>query len=163
MAGAIAEVARDTLPPEFHRIDPRTARILLIEAGPRILPALSEKLSAYAERTLTRMGVEVLTSSPVTNCHARGVEVVGKRIDVGTIIWAAGVVASPVASWIGAPRDKPGRVLVDSDLSVPGSRDVFISGAGTQVDRGRASVRAPGSVGKNFTAEGARQESRPRP
>ena len=102
MAGAIAEVARDTLPPEFHRIDPRTARILLIEAGPRILPALSEKLSAYAEKTLARMGVEVLTSAAVTNCHARGVEVAGKLVEVGTIVWAAGVVASPVASWIDA-------------------------------------------------------------
>src|SRR5438067_2640605 len=128
MAGAIAEVARDTLPPEFHRIDPRTARILLIEAGPRILPALSEKLSAYAEKTLTRMGVEVLTSSPATNCHARGVEVAGKLVEVGTIVWAAGVVASPVASWIDARRDNAGRILVDLDLSVPGLRNVFVIG-----------------------------------
>ncbi|HKE41760.1 MAG TPA: NAD(P)/FAD-dependent oxidoreductase [Casimicrobiaceae bacterium] len=134
MAGAIAEVARQTLPPDFRRIDPRTARILLIEAGPRLLPALSEPLSAYAQRTLTRMGVEVLTSSAVTECHAQGVEVRGNLIAAGTIIWAAGVVASPAASWIGAARDKAGRAVVNPDLSVPGLPDVFIVGDAAAVN-----------------------------
>jgi NADH dehydrogenase len=134
MAGAIAEVARQTLPPDFRRIDPRTARILLIEAGPRLLPALSEPLSAYAQRTLARMGVEVLTSSPVTECHAQGVEVRGSLIAAGTIIWAAGVVASPAASWTGAARDKAGRAVVNPDLSVPGLPDVFIVGDAAAVN-----------------------------
>jgi NADH dehydrogenase len=128
MAGAIAEIARQTLAPDFRRIDPRTARIVLIEAGPRILPALPERLSAYAERALTRMGVEVLTSSLVTDCGQRGVEVGGRFMPVGTIIWAAGVVASPAAAWIGAASDKAGRVLVNSDLSVQGLPNVFAIG-----------------------------------
>ena len=128
LAGAIAEVARQTLPPEFRRIDPRTARILLIEAGPRILPALSERLSAYATKVLGRMGVEVQVSSPVTNCEPRGVEIRGNLVEAGTIIWAAGVVASPVASWLGTAHDKAGRVPVEPDLSVTSLPNVFIAG-----------------------------------
>jgi NADH dehydrogenase len=128
LAGAIAEVARHTLPPEFRRIDPRTARILLIEAGPRILPALTEKLSAYAEKALGRMGVEVLTGTPVTNCEPRGVEIGGRLVHAGTILWAAGVVASPVAGWLAAAHDKAGRVPVEPDLSMPGLPEVFVAG-----------------------------------
>src|SRR6185503_4484578 len=112
MAGAIAEVARQTLARDFRRIDPRNARILLIEAGPRLLPALPAQLSAYTHRALERMGVEVLTSTLVTNCTERGVEAGGRFLEVGTIVWAAGVVASPVAAWTGAPSDKAGRVVV---------------------------------------------------
>jgi NADH dehydrogenase len=128
MAGAIAEVAFQTLAPDFRRIDPRTARILLIEAGPRLLPALPERLSAHAQDALQRMRVEVLTSTLVTNCTERGVEAGGRFIEAGTIVWAAGVVASPVAAWTGAPADKAGRVVVDPDLSVPGLEDVFAIG-----------------------------------
>jgi NADH dehydrogenase len=128
MAGAIAEVARQTLARDFRRIDPRTARILLIEAGPRLLPALPERLSAYSAEVLQRMGVEVLTSTLVTNCTDRGVEAGGRFMEVGTIVWAAGVVASPVAVWTGAPGDKAGRVIVDRDLSVPGLENVFAVG-----------------------------------
>src|SRR5579872_3589330 len=133
LAGAIAEVARQTLPPEFRRIDPRTARILLIEAGPRILPALTERLSAYATKALTRMGVEVLVGAPVTNCEPRGVEIGGRLVEAGTIIWAAGVVASPVARWLGAAHDKAGRVPVAADLSVTGAPEVFIPGDAASV------------------------------
>jgi len=135
MAGAIAEIARQTLAPDFRRIDPRTARIVLIEAGPRILPALPERLSAYAERALTRMGVEVLTSSLVTKCDQRGVEMDASFMSVGTIIWAAGVVASPAAAWIGAASDKAGRVLVNPDLSVRGLPNVFAIGDAAAVSR----------------------------
>jgi NADH dehydrogenase len=127
-AGAIAEVARQTLARDFRRIDPRTARILLIEAGPRVLPALPERLSAYARKALERMGVEVLTSTLVTNCTDRGVEAGGRFIAAATIIWAAGVVASPVAAWTGASSDKAGRILVNPDLSVPGMENVFAIG-----------------------------------
>ena len=128
MAGAIAEIARQSLPPDFRRIDSRTARLVLIEAGPRILPALPERLSKYAERALRRMGVEVLTSSPVTKCDDRGVEIGKRFIETGTIIWAAGVVASPAAAWTRAASDKAGRVLVEPDLSVPGLPNVFAIG-----------------------------------
>ena len=133
MAGAIAEIARQTLKPDFRRIDPRTARILLLEAGPRLLPALSEKLSAYAENTLRKMGVEVRTSSPVTNCHQHGIEVAGHFMPVGTIIWAAGVVATPVAAWTGAAHDRAGRILVNADLSLPDAPDVFVVGDAASV------------------------------
>jgi len=128
MAGALAEIARQTLPSDFRRIDPSTARILLIEAGPRILPALPEPLSAYAESALRRMGVEVLTSSLVTNCDENGVEVGGHLMSAGTIIWAAGVVASPVAAWMQVASDKAGRVVVEPDLSVSGLPNVFVIG-----------------------------------
>ncbi|HEY2816833.1 MAG TPA: NAD(P)/FAD-dependent oxidoreductase [Casimicrobiaceae bacterium] len=133
MAGAIAEVARQTLPPDFRRIDPRSARILLIEAGSRILPAFPPELSAYAEKVLERMGVEILTSSPVTNCDRHGVEIKGELVSAGTVIWAAGVVASPVAAWLGAAHDKAGRVLVNSDLSVPNASNVFVIGDAASV------------------------------
>jgi len=128
MAGAIAEVACQTLAPDFRRIDPRTARILLLEAGPRLLPALPEGLSAYATNALERMGVQVLTSTVVTNCTDRGVEAGGRFIEAGTIVWAAGVVASAGGAWTGARTDKAGRVVVAQDLSVPGLENVFVIG-----------------------------------
>ncbi len=128
MAGAIAEIARHALAPDFRRVDPRTARIVLLEAGPRILPALPEELSGYADDALRKMGVEVRTSSPVTNCSSEGIEFGGGFLRAGTIVWAAGVVASPAAEWTGAPRDRAGRVLVNPDLSMPGAPTVFIVG-----------------------------------
>ena len=128
MAGAIAEIARQTLAKDFRRIDPRSSRIILLEAGPRVLPTLPEDLSAYAERTLTRMGVDVRTSTRVINCDRRGVDLDRGRIDAGTVIWAAGVVASPAARWLGAEHDYAGRVLVRPDLSVPNHPEVFVIG-----------------------------------
>ncbi|TMJ88195.1 MAG: NAD(P)/FAD-dependent oxidoreductase [Alphaproteobacteria bacterium] len=128
MAGAIAEIARQTLANDFRRIDPRNSRIILIEAGPRVIPTLPEDLSRYAERALTRMGVDVRTSTRVISCDAGGVDVDHGRIDASTIIWAAGVVASPAASWLGAAHDRAGRVLVRPDLSVPDHPEVFVIG-----------------------------------
>jgi NADH:quinone reductase (non-electrogenic) len=128
MAGAIAEIARQTLAKDFRRIDPRSSRIILLEAGPRVLPTLPEDLSAYAERTLTRMGVDLRTSTRVINCDRRGVDLDRGRIDASTIIWAAGVVASPAARWLGAEHDYAGRVLVRPDLSVPEHPEVFVIG-----------------------------------
>ena len=128
MAGAIAEIARQTLARDFRRIDPRTSRIILLEAGPRVMPTLPEDLSDYAKRTLGRMGVEVRTSARVTNCDARGVDLDPGRIDAGTIIWAAGVVASPAARWLAADHDRAGRIKVGPDLSLPGQPNVFIIG-----------------------------------
>jgi NADH dehydrogenase len=112
----------------FRRIDPRSSRIILLEAGPRLLPTLPEDLSRYAERTLTRMGVDVRTSTRVTNCDRRGVDLDRGRIDAGAVIWAAGVVASPAARWLGAEHDRAGRVLVRPDLSLPNHPEVFVIG-----------------------------------
>ncbi len=128
MAGAIAEVARQTLARDFRRIDPRTARIVLIEAGPRILPTFSERHSRYARDTLVALGVEVMTSSPVRQCDARGVELAGGRIEAGSIIWAAGIAASPAAQWLSAEHDRGGRVIVRPDLSLPSFDNVFVIG-----------------------------------
>lgn len=128
MAGAIAEIARQTLRFDFRRIDPSSSRIVLIEAGPRILPTFPEELSAYAKRSLERMGVEVMTGAMVTACHRDGVSLGEKRIDSESIVWAAGVVASPAAQWIEAERDRAGRIKVGPDLSVPGHPEIFAVG-----------------------------------
>ena len=128
MAGAIAEVARHALKSDFRRIDPRSAQIVLVEGGPRILPSFPERLSRYAERSLTRMGVDVRTSAMVTDCRDDGVSLKDGRIDADTIVWAAGITASPAAHWIGGETDKAGRIKVGRDLSVPGRPDIFAVG-----------------------------------
>jgi len=128
MAGAIAEVAHHALPAEFRRIDPHAARVILIEAGPRILPTFPEDLAAYAQKALERMGVEVLTSARVTNCDECGVDLEGTRIETGTIVWAAGVVASPAGEWLEVERDRAGRVKVGPDLTIPGHPEIFVIG-----------------------------------
>jgi NADH dehydrogenase len=128
MAGAIADIARNALPPDFRRIDPARSRILLLEAGPRILPTFPERLSAYAQTALTRMGVEVRTGSAVTGVDADGVLLGEERIAAGAVIWAAGVQASPAAGWLGAQHDRAGRVEVEPDLSLPGHPEVFVIG-----------------------------------
>jgi NADH dehydrogenase len=128
MAGAIIEVARQVMPSEFRRIETRTTRVILIEAGPRVLPAFSEKLSAYTQQSLEKMGVEVMTSTRVTNCDETGVDIMDGRIEAATVIWAAGVVASDAGRWIGAESDNAGRVVVTPDLSVPGHPEIFVIG-----------------------------------
>jgi NADH:quinone reductase (non-electrogenic) len=128
MAGAIAEIARQTLARDFRSIDPRLSRIVLIEAGPRILPTFPDDLSAYATRSLRSMGVEVLTSSKVTHCDAEGVRFGDDRLPARTLIWAAGVGASPAANWIGADHDRAGRIKIGPDLSVPGQPEIFAIG-----------------------------------
>jgi NADH:ubiquinone reductase (H+-translocating) len=128
MAGAIAEVARQTLKRDFRRIDPRASRIVLIEAGPRILPAFTEQHSHYAQNALMKMGVEVLTSTRVTNCNALGVALESGRIDAGSVVWAAGVMASPAADWLAVNRDRTGRVIVQPNLSLPGHENIFVIG-----------------------------------
>jgi NADH dehydrogenase len=128
MAGAITEVARQTLAMDFRRIDPKASRIVLIEAGPRVMPALPANLSDYVQRTLRQKGVEVMTSTRVVGCDPRGVDLEGGRIDAATIIWAAGVIASPAAHWLDAEHDRAGRVQVGPDLSVSGHPEVFAIG-----------------------------------
>jgi NADH:ubiquinone reductase (H+-translocating) len=128
MAGAIADVAGQTLAADFRRIDPRSARIVLVEAGPRLLPTFPPSLSNYARRTLTRSGVEVRTDTLVTNCDANGVDLINGRIDAGTVIWAAGIAPSPAVRWLNAEADRAGRVKVGPDLSVPGRPEIFVIG-----------------------------------
>ena len=128
MAGAIAEVARQTLARDFRRIDPRTARIVLIEAGPRLLPTFSEQHASYARDTLVAMAVDVMTSTPVLQCDERGVDLSDGRIEAATVIWAAGVMASPAAQWVSGEHDRGGRVIVRPDLSLQGFNDIFVIG-----------------------------------
>ena len=128
MAGAIAEIARQTLRFDFRHIDPRAARILLIEAGPRILPTFPEDLSSYAEKSLRKMGVEVMTSTMVTDVKRDHVMLDERKIESEAIVWAAGVKASAAAEWINADSDRVGRIKVSADLSVPGHPEIFAVG-----------------------------------
>jgi NADH dehydrogenase len=128
MAGAIAEIALQTLPQDFRRIDPRQSKIVLLEAGPRVLPTFPEELSDYATRALTRMGVDVRTSTRVDGCDGRGVNLDQGRLDAGTVIWAAGVIASPAAAWLNAAHDRAGRVIVGPELALPEHPNVFVIG-----------------------------------
>jgi NADH dehydrogenase len=128
MAGAIAELARGTLVEDFRRIDPRRARVVLLEAGPRILPTFHEELARRTQARLERMGVEIRLGHPVEGIDERGVLVGGERIEAGVVLWTAGVKPSPVAAWLGAATDRAGRVQVEPDLSVPGRPEVFVVG-----------------------------------
>ena len=128
MAGAVAELARKALAADFRTIDPRHTRVLLIEAGPRLLPTFPEDLSRYAERALRSLGVEVWLGRAITGCDAAGVTLREERLPAGTVIWAAGVAASPAAAWLGVEADRAGRVKVGARLTPPGSDDVFVIG-----------------------------------
>jgi len=128
LAGAMVELAHHAMPREFRRINPAAARIVLIEAGPRVLPTFPEDLAAVALGSLERMGVEVRTGTRVTGCDPDGVDCGDERIGASTIVWAAGVVASPAGAWVGAERDRQGRIPVGPDLAVPGVPDVFAVG-----------------------------------
>jgi NADH:quinone reductase (non-electrogenic) len=128
LAGTIAELAQHTLPSDFRNIDTHKARVVLIEAGPRVLAGFADDLSAYAQKSLQEIGVEVMLGQPVTECSADGVIYGGNRLDARTIIWAAGVRASPAAEWLNAPADRAGRLQVEPDLTVPGHPDIFAVG-----------------------------------
>src|SRR4051794_22178962 len=128
LAGTIAELAQDTLPPDFRHIDTQKARVVLIEAGPRVLAGFADELSAYAQASLQGLDVEVMLGQPVTECSADGVVYGGKTLQAKTIIWAAGVRASPAAEWLGAPTDRAGRLQVAPDLTVPGHPEIFAVG-----------------------------------
>lgn len=128
LAGAIAELARRGMDKEFRRFDPAAARVLLVQAGPRLLPAFPEVLSMATQRSLERLGVEVHLNSKVEQIDAAGVTVSGRRIAARTVLWAAGVAASDAAKWLGTPSDGAGRVMVGADLSIPGMPNVFAVG-----------------------------------
>lgn len=128
MAGAIAELSHVALAEDFRHIDPRDARIILVEAGPRILPQFPESLSDVARAELERHGVEVRTGVMVEEIDAEGVRIGDERIESRTVIWAAGVRASSAAEWLSAESDRSGRVIVEPDLSVSGHAKVFVIG-----------------------------------
>jgi NADH dehydrogenase len=128
LAGIIAELAHKTLPKEFRNIDTRKAKVLLVEAGPRVLPTFVPELSDYALKALNDLGVEVRLGKPVTQCTAEGVQIGDDFIPSRTISWAAGVQASPAAKWLGIPADRAGRAIVEKELTAPGLPDVFVVG-----------------------------------
>jgi len=130
LAGAIAEIARDALKSEFRHIEPAASRIVLVEAGPRILPTFPDRLAADAARRLARYGVEVMTGARVVDIDAAGVTLDGSRIDASTVLWAAGVRAAALVSGLPGDHDRAGRALVGADLSLPGFPDVFVIGDG---------------------------------
>lgn len=136
LAGIIAELAHQILWREFRQVDTRQARVLLIEAGDRILTAFPETLSDYAKAALTNLGVEVMLGRPVSDIRADGVAMGDDFVACRTVIWAAGVAASPAAAWLGVEEDKAGRAKVASDLTAPGRPEVFIIGDTAAVTTG---------------------------
>jgi NADH:ubiquinone reductase (H+-translocating) len=130
LAGAIAEIARDALKSEFRHIDPAAARIVLVEAGPRILPTFPESLAADAARRLARYGVDVMTGAMVVDIDATGVKLEGGQIEAATVLWAAGVRAGALTAGLPGEHDRAGRARVAADLSLPGYPDIFVIGDG---------------------------------
>ncbi len=128
LAGTIVELARLTLREDFRSIDTRTTRVVLIEAGERVLPGFAEDLARYAHQALERLGVTVELGRPVSQCSREGVVFGDRTLAAKTILWAAGVQASPAARWLGASADRAGRIFVRPDLSVPGHADIFAIG-----------------------------------
>ena len=128
LAGAIVELAHQNLPQEFRHIDTRKARVVLIEAGPRILPSFTEKLSAYAHASLERQGVEIQLGSAVRECSEQGVIYGDQALAAKVILWAAGVRASSAAAWVGLQADNAGRARVEPDLTAPGHPEIFVIG-----------------------------------
>ena len=128
LAGAIVELAHENLPEEYRHIDTRKARVVLIEAGPRILPSFTEDLSAYAHASLERLGVEIQLGQAVRECSAEGVIYGDQPLAAKVILWAAGVRASSAAAWAGLPADNAGRARVEPDLTAPGHPEIFVIG-----------------------------------
>jgi len=128
MASTLAEMSRMALTHDFRHIDPRSARILLYEAAPRVLPTFPEVLSAKAQRHLESLGVKVYTNTRVTSVDKDGIVADGKRVPASTVLWGAGVLASPAARWLGTAMDRSGKLIVNADLSVPGCPGVFAIG-----------------------------------
>jgi NADH:ubiquinone reductase (H+-translocating) len=142
-AGAIAELVKVALARDFRAINPAMSRIILIEAGPRVLPSFAATLSAAAQRALEKLGVDIRLGRPVTRCDEVGVMLGEERVACGVTIWAAGVMASPAARWLEAEHDRAGRVLVERDLSLPGHPEIFVIGD-TAAVRDEAGKALPG-------------------
>jgi NADH dehydrogenase len=135
LAGAVSEIARHALARDFRHIDPKLARVVLVEASPRVLPAYVEPLSEKARRQLVNLGVEVRTGETVTSIDAEGVVLGSERINARTVLWAAGVAASPLARSLGAPLDRAGRVCVQPDLTIPGRDHLYVIGDLARVEQ----------------------------
>jgi len=133
IAGTIADMARDTLPRDFRHIDTRKARVVLIEAGNRVLAGFPNDLATYAQRSLEQLGVDVMLGEAVTECSADGVVYGGKTLAARTLIWAAGVRASRAAEWLNAAADRAGRLKVEPDLTVSGHPEIFAIGDTTTI------------------------------
>jgi NADH dehydrogenase len=165
LAGALPFIAKKTLAPDFRRIDARKTRVVLIEAGPRILPTFPESLAARATQDLKDLGVEVRVNSAVTGVGREGVRIGDEEIRARTAFWAAGNNASPVGKFLGGPLDRAGRIQVSPDLSVPGHPEVFVVGDlaalvqdGRQVPGvGPAAIQEGASAGKNIVRDLRRQ------
>lgn len=151
LAGTIADLAHDTLPRDFRTIDTRKTNVLLIEAGSKVLSGYPDSLSDYAKRALEKLGVEVRLEAMVSLIERGAVTFGDQRVEARTIIWAAGVRASPAALWLGVPADQNGRIIVESDLSVPGHPEIFAVGD-------TITVQAPGGASVPGIAPAAKQE-----
>ena len=161
MAGSLSEIARQALVRDFRRIDPKSARVILIEGKDRVLPTYVPELSEKARKQLTDLGVEVITNAIVSTVNDREVCIAEKTIPTRTVIWAAGVKASPLAETLGVPLDRAGRVLVESDLTIPGDKTVFVLGdlaAAKQIDGSFVPGVAPAAIQEGqHTAENIRR------
>jgi NADH dehydrogenase/putative oxidoreductase len=169
LSGAIAELARQGMEQDFRRFDPSAARVILVQAGPRVLPTFPETLSARAKVALEKLGIEVRLNCRVSAVDEAGVMAGDERIAARTVLWAAGVAASPAAKWLGAPADRAGRIKVLPDLSVPDAREIFAIGD-TALVEGSGGVPVPGLApaarqGGEYVARviRARIEGRPAP
>lgn len=151
LAGTIADLAHDTLPRDFRTIDTRKTTVLLVEAGSKVLNGYPDSLSDYAKRALQKLGVEVRLNAMVTQIERGAVTFGGRRVEACTVIWAAGVRASPAALWLGAAADRNGRIIVEPDLSVPGHPDIFALGD-------TITVQAPDGAPVPGIAPAAKQE-----
>jgi NADH dehydrogenase len=156
LAGTLAEIARHTLRGEFRRIDTRNARVILLEGADRILPPYPDTLSARAQHQLERLGVEVRTGCLATEIDAAGVSIGDTRIQARTVLWAAGVAASPLGASLGAPLDRAGRVRVQPDLSIPDHREVFVIGDLASAQSGGKLVPGIAPAAKQMGAHAAR-------
>ncbi len=128
LAGVIGEIAHHTLPREFRIIDPHQTRIILIDGGPRVLVTFPESLSQSASRDLTRLGVEIRTNTRVTRIDPSSIWLGDEQLEADTVLWAAGVTASPISRTLGVPIDGGGRIIVESDMTIPGHPEVFVIG-----------------------------------
>ncbi len=156
LAGTLAEIARHTLRNEFRRIDPAEAKVRLVEAGPRVLATFPESLSEKARKQLEQLGVEVVTGRPVASIDADGYRIGDELVRSHTVLWAAGVAASPLGALLDAPRDRAGRVRVEPDLSIPGHPEVFVAGDLASVESGGKPVPGVAPAAKQMGAHVAR-------
>ena len=163
MAGAIAELSKKVLVKEFSNIDTKAAQIILLEAGPTILPTASNNLSIYAKNSLNKLGVEVKCNTVVQNISEGMIETNSENIEAGTIIWCAGVVSSPIKRWISVETDKIGRAIVSDDLSIPSYPNIFVIGDASHVkDKNGKPFPGLAPIAKqegNFVAEVIRKKS----